>query len=115
MRRIPEAVERMGYPTQKPVALLERIISASSLPGATILDPFCGCGTTVDAAQRLGRQWIGIDIAVHAIKVIEVRLTRQFKGAVTYGLEGLPARFRIGGETGRDGQISISMVGELSL
>jgi adenine specific DNA methylase Mod len=88
-----QAVERMGYPTQKPVALLERIISASSLSDATILDPFCGCGTTVDAAQRLGRQWIGIDIAVHAIKVIEARLTREFKGAVTYSLEGLPRDF----------------------
>ena len=54
--------ERLGYPTQKPVALLERIIDASSNPGDVVLDPFCGCGTTVHAAQKLGRQWIGIDV-----------------------------------------------------
>ena len=54
--------ERMGYPTQKPVALLERIILASSNPGDVVLDPFCGCGTTVDAAQKHGRKWVGIDI-----------------------------------------------------
>uniref|UniRef100_UPI00356B0D4C DNA methyltransferase n=1 Tax=Aquicoccus sp. TaxID=2055851 RepID=UPI00356B0D4C len=52
--------ERIGYPTQKPVALLERIVAASSNPGDVVLDPFCGCGTTVHAAQKLGRQWIGI-------------------------------------------------------
>jgi adenine specific DNA methylase Mod len=55
------AAERLGYPTQKPLALLERIISASSNAGDVVLDPFCGCGTTVDAAQKLGRRWIGID------------------------------------------------------
>ena len=54
--------EKLGYPTQKPLSLLERIISASSNPGDVVLDPFCGCGTTVHAAQKLGRQWIGIDI-----------------------------------------------------
>ena len=60
--------ENMGYDTQKPVPLLERIIKASSNPGDTILDPFCGCATTIEAAQNLGRQWIGIDIAIHAVK-----------------------------------------------
>ena len=56
------AKERLGYPTQKPVALLERIIQASSNPGDVVLDPVCGCGTTIDAAEKLGRKWIGIDV-----------------------------------------------------
>jgi site-specific DNA-methyltransferase (adenine-specific) len=56
------AREALGYPTQKPLALLERIIGASSNPGDVVLDPFCGCGTAVHAAQKLGRQWIGIDV-----------------------------------------------------
>ncbi|MCY4248807.1 MAG: site-specific DNA-methyltransferase, partial [Chloroflexi bacterium] len=55
--------ERLGYPTQKPLALLERIIRASSNEGDTVLDPFCGCGTTVHAAESLGRRWLGIDIS----------------------------------------------------
>ena len=54
--------EMLGYPTQKPLALLERIVSASSNPGDVVLDPFCGCGTAIDASQELGRCWIGIDI-----------------------------------------------------
>ena len=70
--------ERMGYATQKPLALLERIIAASSNPGDVVLDPFCGCATTMEAAQKLGRDWIGIDIAIHAIKrVARVRLTER--------------------------------------
>ena len=69
------AAERMGYATQKPVALLKRIISASSNPGDVVLDPFCGCATTIEAAHKLDRQWIGIDIAYHAInKVVRTRL-----------------------------------------
>jgi methylase of polypeptide subunit release factors len=68
--------ERLGYPTQKPEALLERIIKASSQKGDVVLDPFCGCGTTVVAAQRLGRHWIGIDISPTAIKVVEQRLKK---------------------------------------
>ena len=68
------AKERLGYPTQKPVALLERIVLASSAPGDVVLDPFCGCGTTVDAAQKHGRQWIGIDITHLAITLIKSRL-----------------------------------------
>ena len=66
------------YPTQKPLGLLERIISASSRTGDTILDPFCGCGTSVHAAQGLRRRWIGIDICVNACKVIEERLRSHF-------------------------------------
>ena len=67
-------IERLGYPTQKPVSLLERIISTSSNPGNTVFDPFCGCGTAIDAAQKLGRQWIGIDITHLAIGLIRHRL-----------------------------------------
>jgi hypothetical protein len=68
------AVERLGYPTQKPVALLERIIQASSKAGDTVLDPFCGCGTTIDAAEKLGRRWIGIDVTQLATSLIKSRL-----------------------------------------
>lgn len=70
----PQAKERLGYPTQKPVALLERILEATTEPGDVVLDPFCGCGTTVDAAQRLGRTWIGIDITYISIDLIIKRL-----------------------------------------
>jgi len=70
--------ERLGYPTQKPVALLERFISASSNPGDIVLDPFCGCGTAVVAAEKLGRRWIGIDITHLAITLIQARLKRDF-------------------------------------
>src|SRR5690348_6468617 len=70
--------ERLGYPTQKPLALLERIISASSNPGDVVLDPFCGCGTAVHAAQKLERRWIGIDITHLAIALIEKRLKDAF-------------------------------------
>jgi site-specific DNA-methyltransferase (adenine-specific) len=69
-----QAIERLGYPTQKPVALLERILSASSNPGDVVLDPFCGCGTTIDAAEKLGRKWIGIDITQLATSLIKNRL-----------------------------------------
>ena len=70
--------EYLGYPTQKPLALLKRIIQASSNPGDVILDPFCGCGTAVDAAQKLGRRWIGIDITHLAIALIEKRLKDRY-------------------------------------
>lgn len=71
--------ERIGFPTQKPLSLLERIISVSSLPDDLVLDPFCGCGTAVAAAQELGRRWIGIDVTSLAIGVIENRLDNSFK------------------------------------
>lgn len=83
------AQERLGYPTQKPVALLERILSASSNPGDVVLDPFCGCGTTVHAAQMLGRQWIGIDVTHLAIGLIEKRLRDAFAD-VTFTTHGVP-------------------------
>ncbi len=70
--------ERLGYPTQKPEALLERIIQASSNEGDVVLDPFCGCGTAIAAAQKLGRQWIGIDITHLAINLIRHRLQDAF-------------------------------------
>lgn len=73
-----QAGERLGYPTQKPVALLERIISASSNPGDVVLDPFCGCGTTIAAAQKLGRTWLGIDITHLAIALQKYRLKAAF-------------------------------------
>ncbi|QJQ32749.1 site-specific DNA-methyltransferase [Sphingomonas lacunae] len=73
-----KAQERLGYPTQKPLALLERIINASSNPGDVVLDPFCGCGTAVDAAQKLGRQWIGIDVTHLSIGLIERRLQDRY-------------------------------------
>jgi DNA modification methylase len=69
-----QAKEDLGYPTQKPIALLERIISASTNPGDLVLDPFCGCGTTIDAAEKLGRKWIGIDITQLATSLIKNRL-----------------------------------------
>ena len=69
--------ERTGYPTQKPVALLERIVSASSNEGDLVLDPFCGCATTCVAAERLGRRWIGIDVASHAANLVKRRLTEE--------------------------------------
>jgi len=69
--------ESQGYPTQKPVALLDRIIQASCPPDGVVMDPFCGCGTTIEAAQILGRSWIGIDVCVNACKVIERRISNH--------------------------------------
>ncbi len=73
------AAERLGYPTQKPLALLERIINASSNPGDVVLDPFCGCGTAIVAAQKLGRNWLGIDVTPIATSLIQKRLFDQFE------------------------------------
>ena len=81
--------ERLGYPTQKPEGLLDRIILAGSNEGDVVLDPFCGCGTTVSAAERLGRGWIGIDIAYLAVALIEQRLSDAYPG-ISYELEGVP-------------------------
>jgi DNA modification methylase len=75
-----QAKERLGYPTQKPLALLERIVSASSNPSDIVLDPFCGCGTAVHAAQKLGRRWIGIDITHLAIGLVRRRMQDAFPG-----------------------------------
>ena len=83
------SVEKLGYPTQKPVALLERIIAASSRPGDLVLDPFCGCGTAVHAAQKLARRWTGIDVTHLAIALIEKRLHAAFPDA-RFTVEGTP-------------------------
>ena len=84
-----QAQERLGYPTQKPLALLERILSASSNPGDVVLDPFCGCGTTVHAAEKLSRKWIGIDVTHLAISLIRRRLIDAFPQA-KFDIEGVP-------------------------
>ena len=85
--------ERMGYVTQKPKALLERIIQASSNEGDTVFDPFCGCATTLEAAHTLNRKWIGIDIAIHAIKrVAKVRLEDRLRltEGTDFTIKGVP-------------------------
>jgi len=87
------SAERLGYPTQKPLALLERILAASSNPGDVVLDPFCGCGTTIAAAQRMGRQWIGIDVTHLSIALQKYRLADAFGlvAGTNYDVVGEPA------------------------
>ena len=92
---IPGALggKRLGYATQKPLALLERIIKASSNPGDVVFDPFCGCATTLEAAHRLERRWIGCDIAIHAVKrVAKVRLQERIGlvEGVDFTIDGVP-------------------------
>lgn len=86
------AAERLGYPTQKPLALLERIVTASSNPGDVVLDPFCGCGTTIDAAEKLQRRWIGIDVTYLAIDLIQKRLRHTYGPEIEdrYVVHGTP-------------------------
>jgi DNA modification methylase len=84
------ALERLDYPTQKPEALLERIINSSSNKGDTVLDPFCGCGTTIAAAQKLDRRWIGIDITHLAISLIKARLESAYAGTAKFSVIGEP-------------------------
>lgn len=86
------AAERLGYPTQKPVSLLQRIVAASSRPGDVVLDPFCGCGTTIDAAVTLEREWIGIDVTYIAVDLIRKRLQHTFGESIstTYDVTGIP-------------------------
>ena len=85
----PTAGERLGYPTQKPLALLERIVAASSNPGDIVLDPFCGCGTATVAAEKLGRNWAGIDVTYLAIQLVERRLREMFPEA-EFAVRGVP-------------------------
>ena len=88
-----QSKERLGYPTQKPIALLKRIIEASSNEDDVILDPFCGCATTICAAHELNRQWVGIDIAYHAIRrVVQSRLADQYRlvDGEHYQVDGIP-------------------------
>ncbi|MCX5804057.1 MAG: DNA methyltransferase [Proteobacteria bacterium] len=82
--------ERLGYQTQKPEALLERVIQASSNEGDIVLDPFCGCGTTIAVAERLKRKWVGIDITQAAIVVIKERLKTRFRDKAEYDVIGEP-------------------------
>jgi DNA modification methylase len=92
LRGIDRSGERLGYPTQKPQALLERIIAASSNEGDVVLDPFCGCGTAIAAAQSLGRKWIGIDITHIAVNLIKHRLDD------TYGRDAIREQYDVIGE-----------------
>lgn len=85
-----QAQERLGYPTQKPEALLSRVIALACPEGGTVLDPFCGCGTAVASAQKLGRRWIGIDVTHLAIGLIKNRLTDSFGDKVKYDVIGEP-------------------------
>jgi DNA modification methylase len=86
-----QAQERLHYPTQKPLALLDRIIQLASKPGDVVLDPFAGCGTAIESAQRLGRRWIGIDVTVLAIDVVERRLNRMgLRRGLDYKVDGIP-------------------------
>jgi len=84
-----QAAERLGYPTQKPLALLERIILASSNPGDVVCDPFCGCGSAIVASQKLDRKWIGIDITHLSIALLKYRLEDMFPGT-KYKVVGEP-------------------------
>jgi site-specific DNA-methyltransferase (adenine-specific) len=87
-----QARERLGYPTQKPLSLLKRIVLAASNEGDVVLDPFCGCGTTVEAAASTNRHWLGIDVAIHAIKVIEARMAERL-AIKNIQIEGIPRDF----------------------
>jgi DNA modification methylase len=84
--------ERLGYPTQKPLALLERIIKASSKENDVIFDPFCGCGTTIEAAIRNNRKWIGCDIAIHSVRLIQDTRIKKYSldEGKDYTIEGVP-------------------------
>ncbi len=84
-----QSKERIGYPTQKPLALLERIIKASSNKNDVVLDPFCGCATTCVAAEKLKRQWIGIDVSVTAYELVKKRLAKEIKGEEENGQRDL--------------------------
>lgn len=85
--------EQLGYPTQKPELLLERIIEASSNENNWILDPFCGCGTTVAVAERLNRNWVGIDISMQAVNVINQRMKAHYPN-IKVGIDGIPMDFQ---------------------
>jgi DNA modification methylase len=91
------AHERLGYPTQKPVALLARIITASSNPGDVVLDPFCGCGTTIEAAERLGRRWVGIDVTILAVDLMRKRIADRFGDEVAAAIEVFGVPNELGG------------------
>jgi SAM-dependent methyltransferase len=85
-----QAAERLGYPTQKPLALLRRIVATSSNEGDIVLDPFCGCGTTVIAAEELKRRWVGIDVTYIAIDLMRRRLEDVFGDEAKFEIDGIP-------------------------
>lgn len=87
-----QAAERLGYPTQKPIALLRRIVEASSNPGDVVFDPFCGCGTTIYAAHELEREWIGCDVAILAVKLVEQQLRERYylTPGEQFEIDGIP-------------------------
>ena len=92
----PSSKERLGYPTQKPRALYERMIKASSNAGDLVMDPFCGCGTTIDAAHTLKRSWIGIDITILALDPMRQRLGDRhgLQPAIDYEIDGYPTNMQ---------------------
>ena len=92
----PMSKERLGYPTQKPRILYERLVKASSNPGDIVLDPFCGCGTTIDAAHTLGRQWIGIDLTILALDPMRKRLAERHRlnPSIDYEIYGYPTNMQ---------------------
>ena len=103
----------MGYATQKPLALLERVITASSNASDVVFDPFCGCATTIEAAQSLGRRWIGCDIAIHAIKrVAKVRLQDRLGlvEGVDFTIDGVPRNIEGARSLGKR-QVPLSKMG----
>lgn len=113
-----QAAERLGYPTQKPLTLLERIIQASSNPGDIVLDPFCGCGTAITAAQKLNRRWIGIDITHLAITLQKYRLKNSFNilPGKDYRVIGEPSDYAAAEQLARDNRYqfqwwALSLVG----
>lgn len=87
------STERLGFPTQKPATLLKRIIAASSNEGDVVLDAFCGCGTTIEAAQELKRKWIGIDVSYYAVRLVERRVKSKFKDVGQIITDGIPADY----------------------
>ena len=95
----PNSKEKTGYPTQKPEALLERIIKASSNKGDVVLDPFCGCGTTIIAAHKMGRRWIGIDTKEVAFDVIKRRVNKMGLNQLNFDFKIKYPEFRISSET----------------
>ncbi len=106
-----QAQERLGYPTQKPQALLERIIQSSTNPGDVVLDPFCGCGTTIHAAQKLGRQWIGIDVTYLAINLIKRRLRDAFGEQIDFVEKGQPTDLGGARQLAKNDKFSVPALG----
>ncbi len=104
--------EGLGYPTQKPIALLERILNASSNPGDIVLDPFCGCGTTIAAAQKLGRRWVGIDITHLSIALMRYRLCAMFPDA-KFKVIGEPEDLGSARQLAQEEPLSVPVVGAL--